>query len=65
MPPAGEFHVGVVFAEPDAVIVRETTLDLRTTLGLGAIAMALLVVLVVTGVALMFWYVLSLFLSRD
>jgi quinol-cytochrome oxidoreductase complex cytochrome b subunit len=37
--------------------VRQTTLDPRTTLGLGLIALVLLGVLAVTGVVLMFWYV--------
>lgn len=37
--------------------VRQETLDPRTTLGLGVVAIALLGVLLVTGLALMFWYV--------
>jgi quinol-cytochrome oxidoreductase complex cytochrome b subunit len=37
--------------------VRQQTLDPRTTLGLGVIAISLLGVLLVTGLALMFWYV--------
>lgn len=37
--------------------VRERTLDPRATLGLGVISVVLLGVLLVTGVALMFWYV--------